>query len=391
MTRSKFHLTPPAPNRAPVRGRKKGKKAKKRGNNKNVMNHLSQDGREFLKCATAMPDFDVSNCAGIPDEYGGRTAVKQDFATTNISAAAGQSTYIMTTPTPGTAYWTTSIAIGDDLLYTNAWTPVSFPDTAVVFPNSVGSGDDTDQISNATNFDKFRYVGMSAELVCTTNQLNWAGSINAWKTPMDLTTTRRASSEVGVNLNPMHLTGIDGVRKATLGSNVFSGTTSAGVYSTSLNRDPEFEFQPIRDGEYKGSVTIAPYAENPPTNTSYNEFDGPVLGWGNSDVIVFRIDVPLGAQAQSFVVRNWATLEYQVTQASLFHQFSHASATYDPCALVLYKEIADNLPIAVIQADNSKFWKRVLSIVKAASGALSVLPGPAGVIAKGVYAGASLF
>jgi len=361
---------------------------RKRPNRQSRRPRLSPDGIAFLKCATASPDFDGITPAGVPDMYGGKTVVKNDLLTQSISMAPGTVTYLLSTPTPGVAAWkctlnkTALAPTGFELPAGSTFTPILFPDTTALFPNAVGFSDLAFEISNTTEVDRFRTVAMSAELASTNNNFDFAGTITAFRTPLQLTTSSRDSLAVDAKMVET-LTGIDGIGQTSNSSQVYVSDTKSGVYTVSMHRDSTFEFCDIRDNVNALTSVAAPFGTVPAGNSAVN-FIGPMLGMDNFDSILFRVDVPLGAAAQTFFFRRWQTTEYQPVQSSMLHQFSRFSPPPDEAALLQYKYITSMLPIGVPSAQNESFWRRILGIIRGIATPLSFIPGPIGEIATGV-------
>lgn len=349
---------------------------------------LTPDGIAFLKCATASPDFDGVAPAGIPDMYGGKTVVKNDLLTQSLTMAPGTVTYLLSTPTPGVAAWKLTLdesklaPTGFEIPAASTFTPILFPDTASLFPNAVGFSDLAFEISNTTEVDKFRTVAMSAELSSTNNNFDFAGTITSFRTPLQLTSSTRDSLSVAGSTVEV-LTGIDGVGQASNSSQVYVSDTKSGVYTVSMHRDSTFEFCDIRDNVNALSSISAPFGNVPAANSALT-FTGPMLGFGNFDSILFRVEVPATAAPQTFFFRRWQTTEYQPVQSSMLHQFSRFSPPPDEAALLQYKYITSMLPIGVPSAQNESFWRRILSIIRGIATPLSFIPGPIGEMATGV-------
>lgn len=107
-----------------------------------------------------------------------------------------------------------------------------------------------------------------------------------------------------------------------------------------------------------------------------------ITGWGDLEcnVIIFE-----SIQDTKFTIRTWQTLEaVPNSNSSLVYILAKSSPAADPVALALYRELVNQLPVAVTYFENDTFWKRLLSVVSRIGGALSVIPGPWGALAGGV-------
>jgi len=352
----------------------------------------TKDGLNFIRNSTAVPDFTNSLPTGIPDMYGGPAVMKADYLTQSITCAAGNDTYFVFMPTPSVAYWTQSLPIGTVDFSLTTWQAITFPDIRSIYPNI----DDTPSalgppISSTQQVVRFRYATLAGELQCCMNETQWSGNIVAWRTPLTLVVDQ---GTLGVTA-PLEFTlnGFDGI--ATNGLSFSQGANSAvfstplrdGVYSQAMCMDNDFPFVDIRDNVVRNSTCIAPYEQNNGITTSTNAqtiFKGPMFGMGTMESIIFRVQVPVGAANQSFLIKSWSSIEYQPAHSSLLHQFAQPSPPYDPGALMMYKNLTDNLPIGVTQAQNANFWDTVLNVGRGIANIVKHVPGPIGLIGQGV-------
>jgi hypothetical protein len=313
--------------------------------------------------------------------YGGKTVVKQDYLTMPINVEKGFDHFVIVAPMPGVAFWFAKVANGASLAAIQ-FTPVLYPDSESMFPNMVQSLPGDYLVSNTQQVDRFRTMTSAAELVCTTNNFNYAGALTAFKTPLALALANRSVTPSDESF-AQELTGFDGVAVSVNSSQIYASDVKSGVYSVAFNREASFEFHDIQDGQSLNSQTLAPFGTS--SMTSGANFVGPILGLDDFDSIVFKLSIPASAVDQSFFIRTWRITEYQPVQNSMLHQFSHCSPALDEIALLSYKFITANVPIGVPSAENESFWKRVLSIFNAVSGALAFIPGPVGEVAAGVH------
>jgi len=364
--------------RQPQKAQKQRTRRPRRGGGSSPKIPLTPDGVCFLKAATSAPDFDMIGCRGVPDRFAGKSLVKKDYLNSTISVTPGYRTYIVVGPTPGIAYWRYDQAINTSLPVDIVFQGVATPNVNSLFPgfSSQASG------SNTSVVDKFRYIGLQAELISAQNQNTWAGTIKSFKTPLALAVAEESVGGTSQKLLAEHVTGVNGIFNAIDSSNSYASTVNAGVYSVSLNTQPDFPFSDIHDNQDFNSSTIGTFAES---NVLHKVvFESPVLGIGSLDTIVFVVEVPTDAPGQVFMLRTWSTTEYQPVHGSLLYDFSNTSANHDEVALEAYKQIANNLPIAVSYGENASFWSRVSKIVRGAASMLSHIPGPVGMIASAV-------
>ncbi len=333
---------------------------------------MSKAGLDFLKCATAAPDFDSSGSSGIPDMYSGRTLSRQHTLNSSISCANGKDTYFIFAPVPGVAYWTTSVNIGASLA-TAAWTTVTYQDFASLFPTPPAS-----TLNYAVNVNNFRFATLIAELKSTMNQMTWAGTITAFRTRITqevrlaLTSPTAATTE-----SQWILTGFNQLDTPPI-SDVYSGSVTDGAYTMAFNRDATFTWTPIQVSTAVVPATIS--------TDVLGSVASPFPGCGNFDSIVYKVSVPSGSSDQSFLLRTWACVEYQALITSALYQYTRLSASYDEAALAAYRKILESVPIAVPSRQNANFWQTVLRIIRGITNVTNLIPGPIGAISNGVRA-----
>lgn len=368
--------------------------------------------------------------------YAGKSVMKQFVTQASYSAPAGFDTYLVFAPTPGVAFWESTVATGT---LPTAFSGNAFADAPQVFDTfSVSEQFDQDPQSSSSLVDRFRFTGLSAELECTNNDFTWAGNITVAKSQI-----RLQDGEILTALSDGYLkatlTGLEAINFLKSGNGqVYRGPINKGFYSVSGNTDATFHWNDVRpsafsnskirggidDGplmsrrarlpptsvdrigsEYCGVMLPPPRAGQPapPPNTprpvetglgapAEVVFTGPLAGMGAYDSILVKITVPAGAAAQTFILKSWQNIEFAPIAMSLFSEMAMRAPAHDQLALEAYKYIVQGLPVAVEQKDNPDFWKFVKRILAGAkktlllgSGALSKTPGDIGVVAKGVH------
>lgn len=361
------------------------------------MRALSEAGRSFLQCSFASPDKAVGPMLGIPD--GRTTSTKvliQDHGLLEpLEATSGQTRWYMVLPTPGVAYWFCDTIGTDFPTAVSSWTPKYYPGcfgTGGLFTDSASK--------RAENFNSFRYAANAFEITCTTNDMQWNGSITTWKTPVRQVVnqiTKQASFDVfntatppvktgttvvSMNVADTNLSGLDGVFAVPVNARPFK--FKDGCYMVATNKGNEFPFSPIMEGMNRLPT------QNPGGTTASNMdgvLDGPYLGCGNMDALIIRVIQPTVSGAgvtNTGLIQTWACVEYIVSADSSFYQSARTGAKYDPLALAYYAHVAKQLPTAVRQQDNAGFWEWVLNVIKGTAKTLSYLPGSTGMIGAGV-------
>lgn len=338
---------------------------------------LSSDGMAFLKCAFAPPDFANSKLLGVPDEFEGRSLVKKHRLIKSFSFTASKTDYyILLLPTPGYAYWFATVTENTPILDTTVFTGVPYSDTTSLFNSGGLPG-----ASCANILDKFRYVSNHIELVPTTNQMTWTGSIQTWRMPVAMPIRLQPGSGGGDILT---VTGLQGTNATNVDQ--YSGPFNLGVYSACYNTGAKFDFQNISENITKLPPTVLPAIGD------FAQLDGSFAGFpgldSQFDSLVIKISGMGDNKNNTSILKTWACVEYQVVPGASVYEYQSFSPC-DPHALALYRKVINELPVGVAFVDNEGFWRRVLDILKRVSGTLSVIPGPYGLAAGGVNSIAS--
>lgn len=371
---------------------------------RNPTQNLSKAGIDFLKCAFAAPDFADDQGAGIPIGGDHRVLLKKHRLETTMScsgaAGTGTSHHYLVLPTPGQAVWAAHAATGTNLTSSTSWTPTSFSDcfgSNGLFTNS--------QNSRAANVDQFRFASLSAEVKDVTSLYTSTGSVLVQKLPVKSSQTLVSQSTVA----PIGWTTGDIVAKYAAGPPIaVTFADGAGNPVTLTKSNVTFEYpalnglEPtgsdfsrafvghIRDGAFARGIrarddyAFRPILEGIGALSSGNQFgslSGEYLGVDDAmEGLYIRIDAPPGVTL-SVRFRVWACVEYKPLNNSAMYEYSRIAPDRDLLALSLYYKYAQQLPIAVIAAENDFSWKRLWDWVKSALTAASFIPGPVGVAA----------
>jgi hypothetical protein len=348
---------------------------------------ISQAGIQFLKCAFASPDFDNDPGEGIPDRFEGKTLMRKDQLTSAQTFTPNKTTWILVLPTPGKALWSCVTNLGVVPSATDEFTAVDFPGALELFPNTSTS-------NFAKNVTEFRYASMAFGIYPTSNMMQYGGAISVWKAPIkwsstDIARTINTDPPQVVDVTQATINGLTSVHKISRDN--FSTGFNNGMYAVSTAEDEDFPFWPIRAG-YGISM--------PPSHTTPAEADMPfrlaagsgqcgIVGCDGMQSIIIRVDTPENA-VNAAVLKSWACVEYKVTSDTIFEQFARVSAPYDPVALLQYRKIANELPVAVRACDNATMWERVKQFLAISLQVASYVPGPVGQVAGHVQGLAEL-
>lgn len=364
---------------APRTRRPRRKQKSSRGRQAPRTLRMSDAGRAFLKCAFAPPDFNIDPGKGIPDPYNGKTLSRKDVLTESINGTAGRDDYYIIAPTPGIAYWYAQTATNTPPTSTTSWTPKPFPGAfgaGSLFGDQASGGAD-----RAANVDAFRYASLCAGLYPTSNMMQFAGSVQVWKAPLKQTTenvalTFATTPPVSFSTTELAVAGLEAT--ASVPTENYTHSFIDGMYTVSGNNQPDFPFISVVEG----------YPKLPAQATGTNMFgvlNGPYLGMGDTDAIILKVSNAT-TSTNSFVLKVWACQEYRVSPNSPLYQYAGTSPPYDPIALDTYRKAMTQIPIAVVCAENAKFWESLMKIIRSMSTAAAFVPGPVGMIGTGVNA-----
>lgn len=330
---------------------------------------ISQDGMNFLKCAFAPPDFSGERVSGVPDNFSGRSLVKKHKIIKSFTFLTGNDYYILQMPTPGVSYWMATVPAGSPLNSGTTFSPQYVTDFASVFGSVDGS-------NAADVVTKFRYVSQCIEIVNTTNEMTWSGSIQAFRMPMTMATTTYQIA--GAAAQSYQINGLQGANSQN--ANAYTAPFKAGFYGVTGNGNGPFNFSDILEGN--GSI---PRAGTTPVG-AFGIFNGCVTGFGLMDSMLIKVSGL--SSTNTCILKTWSCVEYQVLPSSALYEYSNFSPREDELALKCYREILNNLPVGVPYFENDGFWERVLKIIKTVSGLGQAIPGPYGLISSGIHSAA---
>jgi len=343
---------------------------------------VSKPGMDWIKMAFAAPDFPVLTPSGIPDQYTGRTLV-QMFRHVEGIKVPSDDYYILVPPVPGTAYFTCQ---GDGIPKQQAiWSGTRYSNADSLFLATPGE--------NANIVTAFRYMANLVELVPTTNNMTWSGSISVFKVPLKMTLAEYtqkvsvAGADYEATASAYTITGMRAIQSTN--SDQYTAPSNLGCFTAAHQNNNDFPFTPTIEGyDSVPRETTTPAALVPPTQYGQLHCSHGFPGFGQLDTVVIRIT---GAKDNTFVLKTWASMELQIQNDSSLYQYTVQSPLYDPYALQAYNQLVRASPNAVSYYENSGFWNFIKNAIKTVSGALSKLPGPVGAIANGVNAAVGLF
>jgi hypothetical protein len=335
---------------------------------------LSPEGLKFLKCAFSAADFDGSGTYGVPDDFTGKSTAVKHRLVRSIAIPASTDMYILISPVPGAAYFSLTKAAGTPVVSTDVFNQLTYADYASIFGTVIANG--------TQNTTKFRFVSNHFEMVPTTNNNSWTGSVQVFKIPVQVTFDRTVTTVNGYNR--LMVTGLNSIN--TDNADMYSGPFNLGAYVGAFNKGAvSWDFSDIWQNQTNVPFTIEAqeFMQLGGNGGQINGFDN------NMESILIKISGGGTNPNNSFILRTWACVEYQFSPGTVMYEMQNTKNAKDELALELYRRIVNELPTAVSFLDNANFWSRVLTIIKQISGGVSLIPGPYGAIGGGINAVAS--
>lgn len=337
---------------------------------------ITKAGVDWLKVAFAAPDFPILTPCGIPDQYTGRTLIHQDRLVTSI-AVPTDDYFIVVPPIPGYSHFIPDSALPQATIY-----------TGVHYDSFVGLYGPS-KLHNSDTVTAFRYMSQLAELVPTTNNMTWKGSISVYKVPLKSTMSNYLAKVTLPGATPVtgdmavtnrDIVGLKGI--IARNSDQYTAPSNLGCFTAAHQNNNDFPFTPTQEGYESmptltnaGAVPVACYGAMRGAGASG------LPGFGQLDTIVIRIQ---GGKDNTFVLKTWAALELQIQNSSPLYQYTIQSPLYDPAALAAYSAMVRASPNAVSYYENAGFWDFIKRTIRTVSGSLAMLPGPYGQVAGGI-------
>lgn len=339
---------------------------------------VSKAGVDWLKAAFAAPDFPILTPCGIPDQYTGRTLIHTDRKVTSITVP-NDDFYIIVPPVPGISYFqpNSDAPLGHETL----WTGVTYDSFDGLYGTTSSKTSDV--------VTAFRYMSQLVELVPTTNNMTWKGSISVFKIPLKCAVSNYFS-EVKIEGPPASSVNASGANQTINGlqavestnSDQYTSPSNLGCFTAAHQNNNDFPFTSTFEGYHNvpslgldGTVPFACYGA-----LGLDGVRG-IPGFGMLDTVVIRVS---GAKDNTFVLKTWASLELQIQNNSPLYQYTIQSPTYDPAAISAYMAMVRASPNAVSYYENAGFWDFIKRTVRTISGSLAMLPGPYGQVAGGI-------
>jgi len=338
---------------------------------------LTHAGMSFLKCAFASPDFANNRDMGVPDGKIGLSFMQSYKYISAITVPAGRQKIIIQPPIPGYAYsYLVNTSSVDDV---SIFESVEYDGFNTLFvPDPIKGSKYADKVAS------FRMISQALELVPTTNQTKWSGSIRAFK--VNLTSeTRTLTNTSGNTVSFTNLLGMQGLNSTSCDQYV--SPSNLGVFINAYNRTKEWKTHSIFEGVPKlpsqsdasagtfGSIT-------PPQPLSSRAIPGFANDFETSVVVINNTS---GDTDQSFLIRCWQCVDYTPNpNESTLVGAAMESPPHDPVALQVYGELVRHLPVAVSYYENANFWDTVSSWIRKITTATSYIPGGVGMISKGI-------
>jgi hypothetical protein len=346
----------------------KSKRRPPGGSPRKKLSAATAAGLAFQKCTLAPADFQDTGFMGIPDEFDGNVVSKKHTLVGSLpSYTAGNDLYIVQMPIPGVAYFWGQRAAGVTTAIT--LTPIFYDDSSTLFPAV------TD-----TNLTSFRHASNVIEFIPTVNAMNWNGAIEVWKSKVNLACQPGTATTAG-NAEIWYLEGLSTALNTQKAQSVFA--LKDGAYCPAFNTEAAYNWTPIEvDVSYTTLSTWQSQSQGIDNVITFPSATPYFAGCGTFETTVIKF--PAIAASQTGIIRAWACVEYQVAPSSILYDYTHMSPAHDPMALAMVKAFHKTTPCAVPWKDNASFWETFKKVVGIGAEALSYLPGPFGLIGKGM-------
>lgn len=340
---------------------------------------LTSEGLEFLKAVFAAPDFqNQGTFAGIPDEAAPDVVAYRHLRVAPLDMRELDELFnmfvIVQLPVPGIAFFTAAINPHVGVAPDTIFHPVLFDDCKDLFTDLSDVGGNHGR-HVADKITAFREAGRALELICTSNQMTWKGSIRAFKLNIKATTgdsTSSLSSTV-----PKVISGLDGINSNSQAQYV--APANLGCYMMAGKNDVKFNVQDIVE------KWIGP---NSAQDGTVGLFSSLFSGFGDLEANVMIIednyDTVNRRPFSTFQTRAWAIAEYMPVPNTPLAKAARKSPKHDVVAMAAYQRILQEMPVAVTYYENAKFWDTILKLLKGGVGIAKNIPGPYGAIAGGV-------
>jgi len=338
---------------------------------RSLLSGVSSGGVEFLKCAFAPPDFNVTQIHGVPDAFDGLSLTKKHKYIGSVALAASSDQYYLLSPVPGISHFFLSkpyvAGVPQPVVTTDVWSAVPYGDYTSLFGTSISTAADI--------VNRFRFVSNHIELVPTTNAMQWTGNIQVWKSSVTMQATN-SSITAGAYTPVMVVQGLS----SAVATNAIQYTApfNLGTYACAFSTNPVFNFQAIIENQQTTSQVTGGFGNlSAPNGINLSGMDS------NFESVFIKISGAGTNGSNTLVLKTWACVEYQCLPGNALYEFQSVSPC-DDLAMKLYRKIIKELPVAVTYFDNENFWERVLSIIQRLSTAGSFIPGQVGAFSKGV-------
>lgn len=318
----------------------------------------------FLKCAFA-PFDEYFDFDGVPDgDTSLAVARRFEYNSSSLTVAANTTTYLHLVPSLGVCYITSSTL---NPATTTTATQVVYNDFNTIAP---GNGNLT--------FTEFRLASAALQLSNTTPIGNRGGSVIVATASYQAHPIIQTSGNLAVAItgNPPDISSI-----------AYVDTFDQGVTVSIKNTDQKWDYKPVFSGiQYNATGTFSLDMDNNLQLRNTSTSAGFVIrGWDHEfETKVIAITAP--STAQTISVRAIQCAQMKVEPGTILYGNAKPSPKKNHVDLDIYGELANALPVAMRRSDNPGFWDGLRGIVHRVTTALSVVPGPIGMISGGVSA-----
>jgi len=270
---------------------------------------------------------------GIPDGQNEKVLMQSFRMNTNLVVPPHKKMFVVQVPIVGHAYSVCLVNEGNSFEATNHLEPIIYDGYLQLFgQKNAGTVHLKDATANIVT--RVRLASNSFELVPTTNEMNWYGSIKAFKTKVQQSTFQAdtgATVQLLTGLEALNATGVD----------MYVAPSNMGVFMNGYNNAKEWNRTDVKPG-------ISAYPQGGAVTTDfYGFYDnvivdgadvgvGPVIPEFETNVVVVEnpSDTP-----QTFIVRTWQCAECSPVVNTLLYAYAKDSAPLDELALQIYHDL----------------------------------------------------
>lgn len=262
-------------------------------------------------------------------------------------------------PIPGVAFYWAWVKAGQQVDIATQFVPVPFRDFEAVFTGTINKPAAGGTTNN--NVTQFRFAGNSIELINLQNAMSWKGSITAFKINNGIADTNAYDNGTGEKLSKA-VVGLEGFNNNGNVTN-YTAPVERGVYMTAVDGQTSFRWTDINPSLYQVNRENIEMGHLLGRLTGVGSLESNCIRLSNFVIQISNLPEPLYQWSQ-MTIRAWSMIEYKSNASNaLTYNSMTESAPLDAQALIIYRMIVNELPVAVSFYENDSFWKTLLGVV----------------------------